>query len=174
MELRMKRMLRTALLAGCTLIAGTAIAAAQSDGPPADGMGEHHHHHHHGGMGGDFFDKFDLNHDGKITKDEVAQVEKQRFSEMSKGAAEISKDQFIDSKLDEMRRHIGDMFDHLDKNHDGKLSEDEFAGKHAGMFDHLDKNHDGFITKDELPKPGDWHHHHDGDRDHDDGKPGPD
>ena len=35
-----------------------------------------------------------------------------------------------------------------DKNHDGKISREEFSGP-AALFDRLDANHDGFITKDE-------------------------
>jgi hypothetical protein len=44
----------------------------------------------------------------------------------------------------------------LDTNGDGKLSKDEFA-KMADLFDELDRNHDGFLEPAELsgPAPGD-------------------
>ena len=37
---------------------------------------------------------------------------------------------------------------HDDKNHDGKVSRDEFSGP-PELFERLDRNHDGFITRDE-------------------------
>jgi acetyl esterase/lipase len=50
-----------------------------------------------------------------------------------------------------------------DKNHDGKISREEFSGPPA-LFDRIDRDHDGFITKEEheaffqnlppAPKPG--------------------
>jgi len=47
---------------------------------------------------------------------------------------------------------------HDDKNHDGKISREEFGGP-PQLFDRLDRNHDGFITRDEHeavfpPPPG--------------------
>ena len=37
---------------------------------------------------------------------------------------------------------------HDDKNHDGKISREEFSGPPA-LFDRIDQNHDGFITREE-------------------------
>ncbi|MFA6961331.1 MAG: DUF1566 domain-containing protein [Opitutaceae bacterium] len=39
---------------------------------------------------------------------------------------------------------------HLDRDHDGKISRSEFDGPPDG-FDHFDRNHDGFISSDEAP-----------------------
>jgi hypothetical protein len=39
---------------------------------------------------------------------------------------------------------------HLDRNHDGKVSRSEFDGPPEG-FDHFDRNHDGYISADEAP-----------------------
>src|SRR4030042_2738717 len=38
-----------------------------------------------------------------------------------------------------------------DRNSDGKVSREEFTGARQ-MFDRLDKNRDGYVTEDELPK----------------------
>jgi len=37
----------------------------------------------------------------------------------------------------------------MDANHDGQISKDEWKGR-PQMFDRLDTNHDGFITKEEM------------------------
>jgi Ca2+-binding EF-hand superfamily protein len=43
-------------------------------------------------------------------------------------------------------------FKRLDKNHDGKLSEAEFAAPGEKLFARLDKNKDGVLTPDELTR----------------------
>ena len=45
------------------------------------------------------------------------------------------------------------LFKRLDTNHDGKLSEAEFAAPGQKLFARLDKNQDGVVTKDELSRP---------------------
>ncbi len=149
----MKKLIPFALLAGAALIA-VPVLADPGDGP--DGG----HHRHHGGMATRMFETFDLNKDGKVTKDEVAEAETQRFAKLSGGAATISKAQFVDFEAGRAREHAERKFQHLDKNGDGKLERAEFERPHGGMFDHLDKNHDGVITKDEIPARGP--HPHDG------------
>ncbi len=43
-------------------------------------------------------------------------------------------------------------FEAMDKNHDGKISFEEFAGPMRQAFEHLDANHDGSLSKEELAK----------------------
>lgn len=100
------------------------------------------------------FAKLDTNHDGFITKDELAAVEAQRQQKMEQRA-----ERFDPSK----------MFDRLDLNHDGKITEAEVEAarsQHAeakggqsaraqatsfhGLFARADTNHDGVITRDEF------------------------
>ena len=42
------------------------------------------------------------------------------------------------------------MFDKMDLNHDGKVTEKEFLAFHKKMFSKMDANHDGAITMDEM------------------------
>ena len=73
---------------------------------------------------------------------------------------------------DEIARHVGEMFAHLDANHDGFITRDEMATIHqrmtamrgerekragghampgrAAMFDRLDTNHDGSLSRQEY------------------------
>src|SRR5579884_752027 len=113
------------------------------------------------------FRQIDSNHDGKITKDEVA-AELQR--EMRIANARIA--QQLQAKFRQLdTNHDGvlslkefmaiqpalhptetpdQMFQRLDRNHDGKITADEFRGPEAARFDHLDANHDGIVTPAEL------------------------
>jgi len=159
----MKRTILLALLAGGLLAAAPALA--QSDAPPppppGDDMGPpppddggmggpmHGHWGHHPGQF--MFDAIDTNHDGKISKDELAAFQKKHFDALSGGKAEITKEAFIDAHMAELKDRAALMFDRLDTNHDGKLSEAELAARGETMFARLDKNHDGVISKDELP-----------------------
>lgn len=43
-----------------------------------------------------------------------------------------------------------DVFTKLDKNKDGRISEQEYLDQVSGSFDKLDKNHDGALTPDEF------------------------
>jgi len=96
--------------------------------------------------GGNMIQNLDKNGDGKISKDEFA------------GPAEVfttldkNKDGFIDQneKPPAPMGKGGNMRQNADKNGDGKLSKDEFAGP-AEVFTTLDKNKDGFIDQDEKP-----------------------
>ena len=170
----MKRVAIYGLIAGSVLVAGGAIAASQMDGPGDHGW-KHHGHHDRAQMADHFFQDFDLNKDGKVTKAEVDQVNAQRFREVSGGAQAVTFDQFIAAREKDMREHEKEHFARMDKNGDGKLTQDEFDSRHDRMFDHMDKNKDGVITKDEVTPPlGDDHDGPPpGDDDHDGPPPPP-
>jgi len=100
------------------------------------------------------FEKTDLNHDGRLTLDEIQAAHRehaaQRFAE---------KDKNKDGKLtrDEVAKMPDEVFARLDTNKDGALTPDELAAK-AGRFEgfaekrfqHTDSNGDGAISKDEV------------------------
>lgn len=159
----MKRILTFALLAGTILVAVPVLADDMPPPPPGDEMGPPPdgpmgpRGPHHADMGRHFFERFDLNKDGKVTKAEMQQVEDKHFAEISGGATTISKQQFVDAELKRARERAEDMFKHMDKNNDGKLDKAEFGPPHGDdMFAHMDTNSDGAITPDEMK---DMHRH---------------
>lgn len=92
------------------------------------------------------FNQMDTNHDGKVTRDELA-AELQR--ELAQANAKI-------------RQQLEAKFRQLDTNHDGQLSLSEFLAiqpaVHASetpdqMLQRLDANHDGKVTADEFRAP---------------------
>lgn len=104
------------------------------------------------------FEKFDTNHDGKLSKDEVRAGVDKMFSE-----ADTNKDGVISKE--EMKAHhqaiheamhgrMQERWKAADKDGDGALSRAEAEA--AGMkrlsrdFDKLDKNKDGKLTPDEA------------------------
>ena len=124
------------------------------------------------------FARLDTNHDGFITKDEVAAVEAQ-FQARTQQRAEtrgqgpdratafdrldtnhdgvISRDEFAAAKPGFMgMRHAGfrhgfgaQMFEQADTNHDGRVSLAEAQALALQHFDQADLNHDGILTPDE-------------------------
>ncbi len=51
---------------------------------------------------------------------------------------------------------IDELFEKMDANEDGKLSQEEVKGPLSRHFDKIDANEDGFLTREELenvPKP---------------------
>lgn len=131
--------------------AGFALQATAHDG-----------HMHGEGMHGDrmppMFEKFDANHDGKLSKDEVRSGVDKMFAEI-----DTNKDGFIGkeemqayhkSMHEQMRSGMQERWKAADKDGDGALSRAEVDG--AGMkmlsrdFDKLDKNKDGKLTPDEI------------------------
>ena len=49
-----------------------------------------------------------------------------------------------------MEQMIDRMFQDMDTNHDGRISESEWMAFHEKQFRRFDKNGDGFITRDEI------------------------
>jgi len=52
------------------------------------------------------------------------------------------------------------MFEKLDENSDGKISNSEFLKMPNQKFDSLDSNNDGFISKEEMNAKKSNHHSH--------------
>ncbi len=120
------------------------------------------------------FARLDTNHDGFITRDEVAAVEAQfqaKMQQRGQGADRssafdridtnhdgvISREEFAAAKPGYMgMRHAGfgrgfgeRMFDQADANHDGRVSLAEAQALALQHFDQADLNHDGIVTPDE-------------------------
>ncbi len=141
----MNQGIRTALLTGAVLLGGMGIAFAQMEPPPPPpdlyGPGPMN-----GRMAERLLTDFDLNHDGKITKAEVAKVEAQRFAAATGGGATMSEAQFAASHDKMLRQHSDAMFHRIDWNGDGVLSLEEFAAPIRARFEMMDRNGTGAIS----------------------------
>src|SRR6476661_1726117 len=80
------------------------------------------------------FGAIDANHDGVVTKAELAAIE-----------AQVAQ-QLTTARNQKMR----DEFNKLDTNKDGKISADEFRAPEIAKFSKVDANHDGIVTPAEV------------------------
>jgi Ca2+-binding EF-hand superfamily protein len=83
----------------------------------------------------DWFDKFDLDKDGYVTREELTQARETRHGHM--------------------KAHMEERFKEADSNGDGQLSLDEAQAKMpklAERFSALDADKNGMLTKDELKR----------------------
>jgi hypothetical protein len=145
-------MKRNTLMAGAGALALILAGGAYAAGEMGEGM---HHRGHMGMKHGDpaamadhLMGHFDLNKDGKITKDEIMQAGKQEtaahFTAMDANHdGNVTADEAYQAHAARMREHVDEMFKRMDKNSDGKLTQDEFAAAgpmmmhhHGGMHDH--------------------------------------
>ncbi len=102
-----------------------------------------------------FFQKMDTNQDGKISMEEWHQGWKKLFD-----LVDTNQDHFLvreeakafAEKIRTSGGNIEEKFARMDKNQDGKITQDEWIGP-PGLFHNLDRNGDGAITKDEYPAP---------------------
>ena len=94
----------------------------------------------------DIFRHLDRNQDGKVSPDEVPDDARERFDRLSAyadtdGDGAISKEEF-QKGIEKIRRPLAgrsdldpqEIFDHLDRNADGKLTEDEVPSEHLDRF----------------------------------------
>lgn len=113
------------------------------------------------------FNAIDTNHDGKISKEEMA-AEQQRELQQAKAAiAKKMEDQFrqLDTNKDgklslqefmaaappvRTSETSDQLVARLDTNHDGTVSVDEFRAPELAKFNRIDTNHDGVVSPEEL------------------------
>lgn len=113
------------------------------------------------------FDKSDKNHDGKLTLDEakagMPRVATNFAALDTKKAGYLTKEQVVagaklaaQQVVGQMRQRNAQAFAKADANHDGKLTQAEFAAafpKLAASFAFYDENHDGSIEPSEFALP---------------------
>src|SRR5690348_4921095 len=97
----MQSRIRYALVASAVVVAGVGVAgAAMQPGSSGHPQNAHQPAAHppatrsHGRAGQRFLSEYDLNHDGKVTRDEFNKAVAQRFAEASGGAKVMSEKQF--------------------------------------------------------------------------------
>jgi hypothetical protein len=170
-------MTRKTLMAGAAAIALIAAGVAYAGMDKAPDKDWHGHGHGHmgamheepGAMADHLMAQFDLNKDGKITKDEITRAIKQEedahFAEMDANHdGALSADELFQAHAAHMREHMDEMFKHFDKNGDGKITSDEFADAaammhhHMGMMGHHGGHMDDGDDDDDMPGPGGSQH----------------
>ncbi len=98
--------------------------------------------------------QLDLNHDGRVSREEHADVARQMFHAMDAD----HNGEVTAAEMDTIRRDLygadrtaaAREIAQVDGNHDGMLSAEEHAASTAVIFDQFDRDHDGFLTLDEL------------------------
>jgi len=143
----MNTRLKVALLLGAvTFVAGAGLGYAQMEGPlPPDGPMQ-------GLMRSSdrladrLLRNFDLNHDGKVTHDEMNRTIGARFAAVTHRAPVMTLEQFIALRAAEFRQHNAEMFKRLDWNADGRLTLADFAGPQHVRFIEMDKDGSGVVS----------------------------
>ena len=138
------------LAAVATLCVGVAFAQA-----PAPGTEQPRHERHN------MLADADTNHDGVISRQEFDAAHAALFDRL-----DTNHDGFLtpeDHPGGMMRMHEhggpggpggghGGWLQHMDANHDGNISRDEFLAGPIERFNRLDTNHDGIIEASEMPQ----------------------
>jgi Ca2+-binding EF-hand superfamily protein len=113
------------------------------------------------------FSSIDTNHDGKISRDEVAAAQARDVEQAKAQLTKRWQDTFkrLDTNKDgvlSLQEFMASMppvhptvtpdqiLQQLDTNHDGKISADEFRAPDLARFQKADLNHDGIVTPEEA------------------------
>jgi Skp family chaperone for outer membrane proteins len=148
------------LACGTTLFASAAIAQAA---PPAKPIPRSEYIKNVDNR----FSTIDANHDGKITKEELAAEQQRELQQAKVRMAQQLEAKFkqLDTNKDgqlNLQEFMAaapplrtaetpeQMIAALDANHDGRISADEFRVPELAKFNKVDANHDGVVTPEEI------------------------
>lgn len=99
-------------------------------------------------------ERFDVNKDGTITKDEIASVNTDRVKSYDRdGDGVLSLEEFTALWVDTNKERIVRDFQARDPDGDAKVTLDEYGAPFAKMLAMLDRNNDGSIDANELRGP---------------------
>jgi Ca2+-binding EF-hand superfamily protein len=156
----MKNIFRVGLLLGAAIIVGAGVALAQMGEPKQPQLPGEPPEANRGRFADRFLAEFDLNHDGKVTRDEFNKAVSQEFFAASHGQQTMTEDQFIASRTKDLHQRVTEMFHRSDWNGDGKLSFDEFAAPERASFERMDRDGTGVAmcsarrsAADDAPQP---------------------
>jgi Ca2+-binding EF-hand superfamily protein len=92
------------------------------------------------------FFKYDVNHDGKVTRDEMNRALAQQFAQAAGAAPAVGQAQFIAYRMKDLRAHTVQMFRRADWNGDGRLSLEEYMTPERVRFQYADRDGTGVIS----------------------------
>lgn len=141
----MRHTIRYILLLGAALVVGAGVAVAQMGEPRQPTLPGEQPDTNRGKFADRFLAEFDLNHDGKVPRDEFNKAVAQQFYAATGGAQTMTQDQFIASRTKDLRQRVSELFHRSDWNGDGKLSFDEFAAPERARFEQLDRDATGVV-----------------------------
>ena len=150
----MKPFVQYALICGAVVVAGGGVATAmiaRSSAPavstpsPAPVYAASASTRGRNG-GGKFFAEYDLNHDGKVTREEFNQALAQEFAQAAGSASAMTQAQYIAFRMKDLRQKADQMFHRYDWNGDGKLSLEEYAQPERVRFEAADSDGTGTIV----------------------------
>lgn len=136
----MKVKLKVALLIGVALLTGVSAAVAAIN-EPQPGFGANRFHGSSRGSGR-FLADYDVNHDGKVSKDELNRALGQRFAAIAHGQP-INAPQFAADAMRKHREREAQLFHRADWNGDGKLTLDEYVAPLRSRFAYADRDGTG-------------------------------
>jgi len=145
----MKPIVRYALLLSAVVIAGGGIAAAQMDKKavaPAQQQQRYAKQNSSYSHRVPRFFQYDLNHDGRVTRDELNGSLAQQFAQISGSAPTFGKAQFNAARMKTLSVRARQMFHRADWNGDGKLSLEEYLISERERFERADRDGAGFVS----------------------------
>jgi Ca2+-binding EF-hand superfamily protein len=150
----MKQTIRYGLLLAAALAVGTSVAVARMGGSPAPAAHNSNpqkanafqSYSGRGRFAQKFLAEFDTNGDGKVTHDEFNRTLAHEFAVATKGAPEMTLDEYAGFHLKGLADQAGSDFHRIDWNGDGKITLDEYMSAEHDRFEQMDRDGSGVIS----------------------------